>query len=134
MSPCVSPVLCHLLSHLPPTKGDQTGKWGGLGGSEGWGESGGHSGRSGGSGSDLGLVPTLAPPPPMFPTVSCGPHFCSINSCCLVHHKVGDQKESWVCGCPPGMAPTPQNSSTISCQGKGANTPFLPLPHFISPF
>lgn len=67
MSPCVSPVLCHLLSHLPPTKGDQTGKWGGLGGSEGWGESGGHSGRSGGSGSDLGLVPTLAPPPPHVP-------------------------------------------------------------------
>ncbi|XP_069653645.1 adhesion G protein-coupled receptor E3-like [Haliaeetus albicilla] len=68
-------VLCHLLSHLPPTKGDQT--------------------------------------------ASCGPHFCSINSCCLGYHKVGDQKESWVCGCPPGMAPTPQNSSTISCQEFG---------------
>ncbi|XP_010567193.1 PREDICTED: EGF-like module-containing mucin-like hormone receptor-like 1 [Haliaeetus leucocephalus] len=31
----------------------------------------------------------------MFPTASCGPHFCSINSCCLGYHKVGDQKESW---------------------------------------
>ncbi|XP_074990251.1 adhesion G protein-coupled receptor E3-like [Calonectris borealis] len=74
-------VLCHLLSHLPPTEGDQT--------------------------------------------ASCGPHFCSINSCCLRQRTVGSQRGPWVCGCPPGMAPTPQNSSIISCQESTCNISIL---------
>ncbi|XP_075594151.1 adhesion G protein-coupled receptor E4 [Balearica regulorum gibbericeps] len=73
-------VLCHLLSYLPPTEGNQ----------------------------------------PM----SCGQHSCSINSCCLGHHRMRPQKNLWVCGCPPGMAPTLQNSSII-CQQRSCNIPIL---------
>ncbi|XP_075382055.1 uncharacterized protein LOC142421322 [Mycteria americana] len=70
-------VLCHLLSHLPPTEGDDTAE--------------------------------------------CGLHSCSTESCCLGEGISGAQHGPWVCGCPPGMAPTPlyQNSSTITCQAFG---------------
>ncbi|XP_054663840.1 adhesion G protein-coupled receptor E3-like isoform X2 [Grus americana] len=73
-------VLCHLLSYLPPTEGDQT--------------------------------------------MSCGHYSCSINSCCLHHHRIRPQKDLWVCGCPPGMVPTLQNSSII-CRQPSCNIPIL---------
>ncbi|XP_061871322.1 adhesion G protein-coupled receptor E3-like [Colius striatus] len=59
------------------------------------------------------------PPTESDQRLSCGSQFCSLNSCCLDQGTGGPQEGLWVCGCPPGMVPTPQNSSTISCQASG---------------
>ncbi|XP_074936185.1 uncharacterized protein LOC142050863, partial [Phalacrocorax aristotelis] len=63
------------------------------------------------------------PPAEGAKTMSCGPHSCSTQSCCLAQARDPNGTRG-VCGCPPGMTPTLQNT-TIICQAPPCTVPTL---------